>query len=109
MLVLIGSSTSSQSRAAPFRNVTLSIGNRMIRKEFGLAGGEKEFGLAGGEHLTQSLIDLSIDKSSDFFAIANLSFSDELTYCMICYFKISRSCGTCHLVYSFYIAVPCFL
>jgi hypothetical protein len=59
-----------QETVVPFHNVTLSLVNGMIRKEFGLAGREKEFGLAGREkefglagreHLTQSLVNLSID------------------------------------------------
>jgi hypothetical protein len=48
----------SQSQTVPFRN------------------GEKEFGLAGREHLTESLLDLSIDMSSDLFALAHLTFSN---------------------------------
>jgi hypothetical protein len=74
-------SSQPQETVVPFRNVTMSLVNGMIGKESGLAGREKDFreqlfGLAGREHLTQSLIDLSIDMDSDFFAIANISFSN---------------------------------
>jgi hypothetical protein len=63
--------------------VALSFGNGRISK--GKCGNGRiskgkcnstDFGHAGREHLTQSLIDLSIDMSSDFFALAHLSFTE---------------------------------